>query len=99
MFYTPDSSASPSSAPAGAAPEVAVDATVDAAQPPAVVMATLRSLDYPADREDLLRAARTDGLDNDALGLIEALDGDSYNGVFDVVVAIERATGAELVGD
>jgi len=53
-------------------------------------MTTLRSVDYPADRDDILRAARADGLDEATLRLITtSLNGRSYNGVYDVVSAIE----------
>jgi Protein of unknown function (DUF2795) len=76
--------------------------TTKAASVDAALVATLRSVDYPATREDLVRAAVMDGLQLDAVDALHAIPNAVYQSTFYVVRALEASSTSrmpEVVGD
>jgi len=59
---------------------------------------TLRSVDYPAHREDILAAARIDRLRPSTIRLLETLPERGFSGIFDVLHEL-RAEGQLAEGN
>jgi hypothetical protein len=62
------------------------------------LIATLRSVDYPATREDLVRAAIMDGLQLDAVDALLAIPNGVYQSTFYVVRALEASPTSRMTG-
>lgn len=54
------------------------------------VIGCLREVDYPADRDDLIRIARRAGTPAATLELLRSLPRRSFNGVYDLQRAMAR---------
>ncbi|HWU47917.1 MAG TPA: DUF2795 domain-containing protein [Humibacter sp.] len=57
------------------------------------VIGWLREVDYPADRDDLIRIARRAGTPAATLELLRALPRGNFNGVYDLRRAMARRQG------
>lgn len=88
---SPDTNIFPGAADAPG--HVELDVGVDAA-----LAASLRTIDYPATREDLLRIAAEDRLPQADVDSLRTLPEHSYEGTFHVLRAIEAAHRNRSVG-
>lgn len=67
---------------------------------PSNVAHSLKGIDFPANRDGLLRAAKENGAENDVLDMIEAMPDDDYENMADVMKAYgEAGSGGEPDGD
>ncbi|MGG7510855.1 DUF2795 domain-containing protein [Plantibacter sp. YIM 135249] len=56
----------------------------------AALVSSLRTIDFPASRDDLVRVAMEDGLDQESIDALRSLPEHAYEGTFHVIRAIEQ---------
>jgi hypothetical protein len=59
------------------------------------VQKALKGASYPADKEDLVELAESNGADDDVVEALRDMEGDSYDTPADVMSAVQGALGEE----